>query len=168
MTRPTPHTRRGGFTLLELALASGSAAVLAAGMAGAILIAARSADRTTGGVAGTLDAHTALNELAGDLASAAEVTELTATEITFEVPRATPTDIRYAWSGVAGTPVTRSIDGGTAVDVITDVTGFAIAPETETVGAKTVLRHVSVSVTTSDGGAARVGVGFHASPGVTL
>ena len=70
-------------------------------------------------------------QLAGELAYALTVTELAGNAITFTVADrdgdGTPEVIRYAWSGVAGSPMTRSYNGGAAVAVLDDVREFALA-----------------------------------------
>jgi hypothetical protein len=70
-------------------------------------------------------------DMAAEVQYALTVTEYTATAITVTVPDRTdantnPETIRYAWSGVAGAPVTRSYNGGAAVSVVPSVQSFTL------------------------------------------
>ncbi len=95
-----------------------------AAMMSAILLAQRGIDDGSSLTAKTVSGRQALDEITADLRLATAVTEATATAVTFTVPDRTGDDvaetIRYAWSGTAGDPVTRTFNGVT-VDFVDDV-----------------------------------------------
>ncbi len=127
--QPLSH---GAFTLVELVAAMASAAILVAGMASTMFVALRASNPATTPAAGMLAALTCMSEMSAELQYATALTESTANALTATVPdrtdaNATPETIRYAWSGVAGQPLTRSYNGGTAVNVIPSVQSFTVA-----------------------------------------
>ncbi|MEM8945429.1 MAG: hypothetical protein AAGD11_09610 [Planctomycetota bacterium] len=122
--------RRAGYTLLELAVASASSVVLVGGLASSIFIAAQSLDVTDGTLADARRANQILDQINHDLQSAVMLSELSSTAVTMSVPDRdgdnVPETIRYAWSGVAGDPLTKVYNGGTAVTVAGNVQGFSM------------------------------------------
>ncbi len=74
-------------------------------------------------------------KIAADLCSAVYLTERTANAVTFTLAdRGTdglPEVIRYAWSGTPGDPLTRKVNGGTAVNVLENVQQFNLTFDTE-------------------------------------
>ena len=65
-----------------------------------------------------------------DLSLAISFSERTSTAVTFIVPDrdgdGQPETIRYAWSGVAGDPLTRQVNGGTVAVLVDDVYDFSL------------------------------------------
>jgi hypothetical protein len=124
-------TRRSGFTLIELVASLAGAAALVAAMGATMGIALRASDPAQTPAAGIVETSQSLADLATEVQYALTLTEATATAITVTVPDRNDADanaetIRYAWSGVAGAPVTRQYNGGTAVSVAPNVGSFAI------------------------------------------
>jgi hypothetical protein len=123
--------RRRAFTLVEMVTALASATILTAGLASTMLIAVRASNPANTPAAGMLQALGCMADMAAEVQYALTVTEYTATAITVTVPDRTdantnPETIRYAWSGVAGAPVTRSYNGGAAVSVVPSVQSFTL------------------------------------------
>lgn len=118
------------FTLVEMIVASSVLAILMAGLASAIVVATRalpaSPDAKDAVVQGALTAETLIDELC----ETTWIIEHTATAITFAVADrdgdGNAERIRYAWSGNAGDPLTRGINGGEEVSVAEDVRQFSI------------------------------------------
>ena len=123
--------RRGGFTLLELVVASTSAAVLMGGLASSLYIAGQSLGLSTGSLAKTHSSQRALSMLHADLQSALTFNELTATTVSMTVPDrngdSVPETIRYAWSGVTGEPLTQQYNGGTPSTIAAEVQSFSLS-----------------------------------------
>ena len=69
-----------------------------------------------------------LQNLSADLGSAVYLTERTANALTFTLADrnndGVPEVIRYAWSGTDGDPLTRQLNGGSAVTLVDDVHAF--------------------------------------------
>ena len=82
---------------------------------------------------GTL-ASAGLRQVADELRYAVYISERTPTSITFTLADRDqdgyPERIRYAWDGVAGSPLTREYNGGTPVTVIDQVAGLSFTYET--------------------------------------
>jgi hypothetical protein len=114
--------------------------IVMGGVGSAIFIASRSV-ATDSPVVRMAEAGPVVDQMAGELACALGCVQRSATVVEFTVPDrngdATGEVIRYAWSGTAGTPLTRQYNGGTAVNVAGNVTDFAltydVAVETTTV-----------------------------------
>ena len=123
--KPRSTRCRIGYTLVEMVVASASAAILMGGLASSIYIASQSLDVTTGPLTEARSAHSALATINRDLQSALTLSELTATTITMSVPDRdgdnVPETIRYAWSGNVGDPLTQEYNGGAATTVAQDV-----------------------------------------------
>lgn len=105
--------------------------VLLVSVASAVVIAARALpDPKRGGQPVQAEAK-ALRSLLRESAYALTITERTATALTFTVADrdadGQPETIRYAWSGVAGAPLTRQYNSGAALAVASDVRQFALA-----------------------------------------
>jgi hypothetical protein len=123
--------RRAAFTLVEMVTALVSASILTAGLASTMFVALRASNPANTPAASMLQALNGMADMAADLQYALTVTEYTANAITVTVPdrtdaNTTPETIRYAWSGVAGAAVTRSYNGGAAVNVVPSVQSFTL------------------------------------------
>jgi type II secretory pathway pseudopilin PulG len=126
-----PRSIRRAFTLVELVASMAGASILVAGMASTMFVALRASDPTNTPAAGMLTALTCMSDMSAELQYAQAVTESTANAITATVPDrsdpgAAPETIRYAWSGVAGQPLTRRYNNGTVVNVVPSVQSFTV------------------------------------------
>jgi len=134
-TRTRP--RSGGFTLLELVVSAGVMSVIMLGLASTMLIAGRALPQAESAAAATTAAADAAGQMIAELRYATAVNERSATMIEFTVSdrngNQLPEVIRYEWSGSAGAPLTRRYNGGTAVDVLSDVREFCLSYDTETI-----------------------------------
>lgn len=136
MTPFTPHRDRirRAMTLVELVLSLVILSVLMAGMMSAITIAARATPSAASPVLEQRDLAQALDRLASELTLATSISELTNTAITFTLPdrghgSAGPETVRYAWSGTANAPLTRSYNGATPATLVPQVTAFRLTPD---------------------------------------
>lgn len=146
--------RSGAFTLLEVVLCVAVLVLMVAATHSVTSIAARASATSTSTTGATLDVQAAMTVIDGELRYALTVTELTSTNnaaaITFTVPDRTgdgsPDTVRYSWAG-AGTPLQRTFNGGTPVDLIPALQEFTLArdarvepnPQTWTYGPETLL-----------------------------
>lgn len=126
--------KRRGYTLLEVVLAMAIMAVVLLGAQSAVVIAARAIPSGTGGPSAVVAASAALGTLADDLPVALSIDTMTSTDIQFVVPDRTGDavndTIRYVWSGIAGDPLKRIVNGGAGQVVIAGVQDFALAYDT--------------------------------------
>jgi type II secretory pathway pseudopilin PulG len=139
-----PHTAKSGrvgFTLVEMVMSMVIMMTLMAGIGSAIMVASRALDNGNTPSAESASALLAINQVTEDLTFALSFTERTATSAEFTVPDRTgdlvPETIRYAWSGVAGQPLTREFNGGAPVNVIAKVDDFDMNYLLRTVGPPT-------------------------------
>ncbi|HEX8911646.1 MAG TPA: prepilin-type N-terminal cleavage/methylation domain-containing protein [Humisphaera sp.] len=141
-TRAARHARRRprrALTLVELSMSLAVLGVILAATASVVVVAARAlAAQSSNPGALAASARSATDQIVDDLAVATAITEQTATAVTMTVPDrngdGAAETVRYAWSGVAGDPVTRSYNGGTAVAIATDVRAFNLSYLTKTAG----------------------------------
>lgn len=117
--------RRSGYTFIELLLASATASILMAGSAGSIYIASQAMNLDQGAAVELANADIGIDRVMDDLRHALAFTERTTTAVTFTVPDRdgddVPEKLRYAWSGVAGTELSASINDSTPSVVVADV-----------------------------------------------
>ena len=120
-----------GFTLVELVVAVAVTGIILLGMGSSMMIASRAMPDARSRTATTLAAGEAVEQIVTDLQYAVSVSQRSANMIEFAVPdrdgNDVPETIRYAWSGTAGTPLTRQYNGGTLVNVLTDVREFGFS-----------------------------------------
>ena len=120
--------RRHGFTLVELVTSLAIMTILVGGMGSAVMIASQAIDDGTSRSSRITEAREALDRITADAAVALSVTERTASAIAFTVPDRSgdglPETLRYAWSGVAGDPLTCEYNGGSPVTIADDVHQF--------------------------------------------
>lgn len=129
-TQCNSFERRAGFTLVEVVMSMLILAILL-GAVEATLVASTKAIPQSKNITGALTAGAAVaNRITGELSCALSVTELGANAITFTVPDrdgdGNPETIRYAWSGVAGDPLTRQYNGGSVGNIISSVQTFRL------------------------------------------
>ncbi|MDB5385550.1 MAG: hypothetical protein JWM11_1196 [Planctomycetaceae bacterium] len=134
---PIQNGRRGGSTLLELLLAVSIAGVVAAGIQSSIFVAMKSLPSSTGIAQSSIQSGRTIDQIATELESAIYITEHTATTLGFTLPDRTgdgiPERVRYAWTGVAGGPLTRQYNGGTVVTLAPSANLFTLTPNYTTV-----------------------------------
>lgn len=134
MTRSLPKARRGAFTLVEVLLALALATIVLSALQSLIMIAGRAIPDLDGVQASTVAASDALERLTGEVSVAVEVLEVSASSITFSVNDWTGDDIvetiKYAWSGAAGDPLLRAVNGGNASVLIESVESFSLTSGT--------------------------------------
>jgi len=113
-----------GHTLVEMVAALAIVSILALGVGSAMLVASRAVDPDNRPRA-THAAAQAAARLIRELEFATAFTERTTHAVTFTVADrdgdAAEETIRYAWSGETGDPLTRALNGGTAVALLDDV-----------------------------------------------
>ncbi len=134
--------QRGGYSLLELAVGLSAAVMLMGGMASAIVVSTQSlkvADTGAGARAVSTDVQ---RDFLADIQRAISFSERTATAATFTVPDRTgdgrPETLRYAWSGVAGAPLTLQMNGGTIQSVAVNVQQWQLSYRTTSITAPVV------------------------------
>lgn len=133
----SPARKRRAVTLIELLVSMTVMSVLMTGLASALVIASRALPSDQSPVSLTLDAQYASEQIAGELFCAQSFSEETPTAVTFTVAdRDADTvaeTIRYAWSGIAGDPLTRQYNGGAIVNVIENAYEFNLTYEVATI-----------------------------------
>src|SRR4051812_7083508 len=124
------HRRLRAFTMIELSVAMVASAFLMVGLGSAMFIARQVAYTPT---AASHRAKTAdvVNQISDELRYATVITQQTSQVLEFVVADrnndGTAEKIRYEWSGTAGDPLRKTVNGGTAVDVLTSVYAFNVA-----------------------------------------
>jgi prepilin-type N-terminal cleavage/methylation domain-containing protein len=122
------ESKMRAFTLIEMLISLAIMAVIAAALGSTIVLASKALDQEAGPGASTVAARRATDRLLAELTGATAFSERTANAITFTVPDrdgdGSPETIRYAWSGVAGEPLTRQYNGGVPDVVAEDVRQF--------------------------------------------
>jgi uncharacterized membrane protein len=126
------HRRLRAFTMIELTVAMIASAFLMAGLGSIMFIARQIAYSPT---AASRRAKTAdiINQISDELRYATVITQQTSQILEFVVADrnndGTAEKIRYEWSGVGGDPLRKTVNGGTAVDVLTSVYAFTVTPQ---------------------------------------
>lgn len=122
---------RAGLTLLEMMVGLLVSSILMTGIGSAIYISLQGVRETTKPSSPISETAGALNQVQGEMSHALRFTERTNTAATFQVPdrdaNGTPETVRFAWSGVAGDPLTRTYNGGSPATVIDGVNHFDLA-----------------------------------------
>jgi hypothetical protein len=122
--RLNSHRLRRGHTLIELVTATVSSAILLAGLGSVTFIASQVAN-TPAASTHRLESASAINELTNDARFATYLVERSAHVLDFIVADrsndGTAERIRYAWSGVPGEPLFKTVNGGTAMPILAGV-----------------------------------------------
>jgi hypothetical protein len=137
--RKMSHTHsqlpRPGHTLIELVTATVASGFLLAGLGSVMLIANQVANAPTASN-DRVEASAAVSELANELRFATFLVSPSANALEFVVADrdadGASERIHYEWSGVAGAPLMRSFNGGTAVPVVDSVQDFQLTLATAT------------------------------------
>ncbi|MEW6253359.1 MAG: prepilin-type N-terminal cleavage/methylation domain-containing protein, partial [Planctomycetota bacterium] len=127
---PSANHRRG-FTLVEAVTSMVIAVVLLGGLGSAVLLATRALPRSDRPADAQLQEGPVLNRMITELQTACVISERTSRAIAFTVPDrdgdGRPERIRYAWSGTAGEPLTRTYNGGATTSLVADVRAFTLS-----------------------------------------
>ncbi len=106
---------RRAFSLIEVVLAMGMLAVIGAGIASAMFVAARALPRPGDPQDSQMTARRAADLVASDLALATSFSLVSPTAVEFSVPDrdadSKPETIRYEWSGKPGDPLYQTVNG---------------------------------------------------------
>jgi prepilin-type N-terminal cleavage/methylation domain-containing protein len=125
------------FTLIELTLTVAIVGMLMAGLASAVVLAARALPDPNRPSSNVLEQGRALDRIAADLQYAKYITERGAHAVTFTVAdrdgNGSPECLRYAWSGSAGAPLTLEYNHGSALTVLENVQQFDLNYVTKSV-----------------------------------
>ncbi len=137
--------RRPGYTLVEVLVSMGAAAILMTGLASTLLLATAALDPDFDD-RDRAEQGEVLSVLQSDLAQAKYFTERTSTSVAFVVPDrdgdGEDESIRYAWSGTPGDPLTVAYNGGTTATLLGDVQVFDLQFATESFAPPTLTAHV--------------------------
>ena len=131
---PLP-VRHHGHTLMELVAAMVASAFLIAGM-GSVMFIARQVAYTPSDAIRRSQSADVVSQICDELRYATVVIQQTSRILEFVVTDrnadGTAEKIRYEWSGTLGDPLRKTINGGTAVDVLPAVNNFYIAFQQKT------------------------------------
>jgi len=137
--RPARPAPRRGFTLIEAVISLAILSIIVVALGSAMLIASRAVPDADSPTQRILDAGQALECVASELCYALSVAQPTENSLEFTVPDRTgdgaPETVRYAWSGAAGDPITRTYNGGDPVAFLDNVHWSDIALDLTPVGA---------------------------------
>lgn len=142
-------------TIVELVLSLAITALLLAGVASAMVIAARVIPAAGAPLRPASDGAFAIDRMLIELQTAQTFSEISAKAVTAVVADITGDSaddtVRYAWSGTRDAPLTRQINGGTVVNLLPSVRGFAFgfSPYTKTTTTPQVTTNTSASQTIS-------------------
>jgi len=130
-SRPGPGNRGGpAFTLIEVVLTVAVVSIIMGAMVSVMLLATRGMNCGLVRDENTTEGTRAVQQITLDLSLAQAFTERTDRTVAFTVPDrdgdGQPESIRYAWSGVAGDPLTREYNGGPAVNVAENMHHFKL------------------------------------------
>ena len=118
-----------GFTILEMMVAMVASAFLLAGL-GSVMYIARQIAYTPTAASRRAKSADIINQISDELRYATVITQQTSQILEFVVADrnndGTAEKIRYEWSGVAGDPLRKTVNGGTAVDVLSSVSVFGV------------------------------------------
>lgn len=129
---------RRGYTLVELLISMGTAAVLLVGLPSCIFIVSQAFSGKTIS-ANRSETSEMQTDIVNDLKHALSFSELTANAVTMTVPdrdnNGTPEIIRYSWSGVAGDPLVYQFNSEVAFNIVDDVYDFNLTNITRFIAA---------------------------------
>lgn len=135
------HSRRAGYTLIELVVSMGAASVLLAALASAVTVSTQSWS-TDLSPRRQAEASDSTQRMHDDLRSAVQFTERTSRAATFQIPDRDGDGIRetvrYAWSGTPGDPLTVSLNSQPAEELVASVQEFQFDWQTRTLTAPVV------------------------------
>ncbi|MFN0132186.1 MAG: PilW family protein [Phycisphaerales bacterium] len=121
---------RRGFSLIELVLGMAIASIAMVAIGSVFVLSAKALPTARGSTSASSQTSLAVQELLDDLRMATAVSEATGTAVTLTVPDRTgdntPETVRYAWSGVAGGPLTRAMNGGAETVLVPTAYGMSL------------------------------------------
>ncbi len=124
-----PQRRPQAFTMLELMVAMVASTFLMAGL-GSVMFIARQVAYSPTAAERRAKTGDVINQISDELRYATVITQQTSQILEFVVADrnndGTAEKIRYDWSGAAGEPLRKSVNGATAVDVLTSVYAFNV------------------------------------------
>lgn len=130
---------RPAYTLIELLVATASASVLMVGLSSALFVASRALNLDDGAIPVRNNADMALSQVMADLREARSFTQLLPEQVEFTVPDRDgdggDETLLYAWSGTAGDPLLRSINGGDSHEVVRNLRDLDFTSYTRSVSA---------------------------------
>lgn len=119
-----------GLTLAEVVLSMVIMSIIMAALVSTLLVAQRGMSGSSGMAQNASQVREAILLIVMDLSFVESFSERTDRTVAFTVPDRDGDDqsetIRYAWSGVAGEPLTRQYNGGAVVNVVDNVHHFAL------------------------------------------
>ena len=122
--------RRRGATLIEVLLSISITSVLLAATVSMLFVAQRAVASGADAADRLAQESRAMQMITTDLSLATAFAERTDKAVTMTVPDRNgdgqSETIRYAWSGVGGDPLTRQVNGGTAVVLVPGVYQFRL------------------------------------------
>ncbi len=122
--------------MIEMLVAMVTSAVLIAGL-GSVMYIARQVAYTPLAAARRAKTADIVNQISDELRYATVITQQSARVLEFVVADrnndGTSEKIRYEWSGTAGAPLRKSVNGATAADVLPAVYSFVVAPQQKSV-----------------------------------
>lgn len=142
---PARHRRRAraapcspaAFTLVEMLVALAVMAVVMGALTSAVVIGSRAVPKPGDPIAASIEAAAEVNALADDLRYATAFSAMQARAVEFTVPDRTGDSVaellRYEWSGTAGDPLLRQMNGGAWASAIPSVTSFSLRYNTKSV-----------------------------------
>ena len=137
MIRPTSNRLRSGHTLLEMMLSLVLLSIVMASVGSAVLFASHVMPGKDSPASTLIHDSSVLRQIAEDLALAQHVIERETNSITVVVADRTgdglPERIRYAWSGVAGDPLTYQLNDASAFTILESVESFGLTYDLDTV-----------------------------------
>lgn len=127
---PSCRARRG-FTLIEVTMTLLVMSVVLIATGSVIALSAKAATAALKPADARAAASDAADRIMAELQYATSVSEMTSQAVTFTVADrnndGSPETIRYAWSGLAGSPLTRSYNGGTPLNVGSGLSTFVLS-----------------------------------------
>ena len=133
---PGTPDAHGAFTLVELVVSLSITSILLVTIASSVMIASYAIPDGTEKSSVVITSSRGLDQLVEELRYALAIHEQTATSLEFTVADRNgdilQEVIRYAWTGVAGDPLTRQYNGGALIPVVENVQDFTLAYQTIT------------------------------------
>ena len=142
------RTLRRAYTVLEMIVTLPLLTLLLIGSTAALSIVGKVADNGADISKAAVRTPAALEQMASELECATTIVSRSATQITVVIPDRTGDAVAdtviYAWSGAAGAPLTRRINGGTAETLLDTVYALNLSYNTVTAGPTTTAQSIDL------------------------